>query len=215
MNAMSDIENRDSRRHEYSPHPSKDTRPAQGYGHDASAESSVEDQEPRSDPDREQEISMYISCARATAALDISYRIMEHVVNAMMIDTSNSRLSTCDADFLPGLLTASVRRNKFQKAPPKNIRGMGGLTAMIGNVGFYFYFGGLMYRLFVHVAPGKTPFILSHKYVDDFGFNYQSKYNIIERPHPDGYSESVEMRGGVARFAQRNKFPPDQDCRGL
>lgn len=43
-----------------------------------------------------------------------------------------------------------------------------------------------MCRALVHVFPGNTPFILSDKDIDDLGFNYETKYKIIERPYPMG-----------------------------
>ncbi len=139
--------------------------------------------------------TVYATTARASAAMGVSPRSLATYVDAAMIDTGSSVITSIGSHLTTALRAASVIPTK-QEESVRIIRGIGGSVQTLGAIKFWFCFGGRLYSVHVNVIPGDTPFILSHRDLDNMGLNYQSLFKIVERPE-DGYVEPVEMRGNL------------------
>lgn len=148
------------------------------------------------DEDEMNGASWLISQTRAVVAMGMSHKDTDFVIDAILLDTGSSNLSTVGDKFVQAVIVASVKRTCFNKSVSRNIVGIGGGTKTLGIIVFSFFFGGQICTVDVHVLPGTSPFILSHQDMDRIGINYQSLFKIVERPD-DGYSEPVEMRGNL------------------
>lgn len=95
---------------------------------------------------------------------------------------------------LPAVQVANTRNVK-PKMEEKEIRlnRIGASVENLGTIRFYFLFWGCEYSLQLNIAPGPTPLIISSKDLDVMRFNYQTLYNVVERPE-DVYSKKVQMR---------------------
>lgn len=128
--------------------------------------------------------------------MGMSHKEIDFVVDAIMLDTGSSRLSTVGVKFVQAVIIASVKRASLNKSVSRSIIGIGGGIKTLGVIPFSFCFGGRVYNVDIHVLPETSPFILSHRDLDHIGLNYQSLYKIVERPD-DGFVEPVEMRGDL------------------
>lgn len=139
--------------------------------------------------------SVYVSTTRAAIAMGAAPCDSRIIVDAAAVDAGSSVISSIGVNLVTGLRATCVKPTKLIPCT-RILYGSDGPAKVIGTIKFWFYFGGKMYTVMVHVIPGDTPLIFSHRDLDEMGFNYQSKYKIIERP-TDGHYEAVEMRRGL------------------
>lgn len=85
------------------------------------------------------------------------------VVDAIILDTEVSRLSTVRSKFVQVVIIVSVKRASFVKSVSCSIIGTGGGIKTSGLIRFSFFFGGRVYNVGIHVLPGKSPLILSSR----------------------------------------------------
>lgn len=108
----------------------------------------------------------FISQARALVAMGLSHSDIDFVIDAIMLDTGSSRLSTVGSKFVQAVIIASVNRTTFNRSVSRKIVGIGGVIQTLGVIMFSFFFGERIYTIDVHVLPGTSPFILSHRDLD-------------------------------------------------
>jgi len=98
------------------------------------------------------------------------------VVDAALVDTGSSNLSTIGLELLPGAKVANMRNMQpIMGNEKKKIAGIGTSKVFTqGTLMFYFLFGGKEYKVKLYILPGCTPLIFSHKDFDKFGLNYSS-----------------------------------------
>ena len=164
-------------------------------------------------PDVNYTVSFHVSTVRSMMSLGVSKSNRALVVDGAILDTGSSTISTIGSDLVPAAVVASA----FPTEPnyeigKRKLNGVGNIVmSTIGYMEFHFFFGGLLYSCGVYIVPGSSPFLLSHKDLDQFGLNYQSLRKIIER-RSDGYREDVEVRGNVPwlLFANPSYFTETQ-----
>lgn len=85
-------------------------------------------------------------------------------VDAALIDTGSSTLSTVGENLVTGAHYASVRPTHPRiDAQPRPIGGIGATVTTMGTMTFYFHFGGRECSINLFIVPGFTPLIFSHK----------------------------------------------------
>lgn len=142
----------------------------------------------------EPESQAYIVFTRATAAMGMSPKKTQWVVDGALIDTGSNVISSVGLPLLPSARIVNMRNTEpVLGNNPKRLGGIGSVVSTLGTYLFYFHFGGREYSVNLNVVPGPTPLIISHKDLDGMGLNYQTYYKTIDRPE-DGYKEKVEMR---------------------
>lgn len=139
--------------------------------------------------------SVHATNCRSTVAMGVSTRVSSEIINAVMIDTGSSVITSFGSTRTTALRAASVRPTNTVTSS-RSIRGIGGITMSIGTIQFKFYFGGKLYTGQVHVIPGDTPSILSHRDLGRLELDYWSLYKLVNRPS-DGYTEPVEIRNNL------------------
>lgn len=138
-----------------------------------------------------------ISAYRSYAAMGIYPSHPELQMDAALIDTGSSHLSTIGERLVSAAQIASVRKTKPDYSSAKTLRGIGNSRVKTkGTLKFYFLFGGKMYTISLFILDGDDPMIISHKDLDRFGLNYQSYFKVIERME-DSYIQQVEMRNNL------------------
>lgn len=149
-----------------------------------------------SDSSSESIVSM-ISAYRSFAAMGIYPSHPQIRVDAAMIDSGSSHLSTIGERLVRAAQMASVRKTKPNYSQVKSIRGIGNSRVHTkGSMKFYFLFGGEMYSILLYILPGDDPMILSGKDLDELGLNYISYWKLIERVK-DSYAEKVDIRNNL------------------
>eukprot|EP00171_Calliarthron_tuberculosum_P022600 IDg22600t1 len=158
----------------------------------SSSESDEESQE--IDSDSYHAIASSAVTKRASAALGLSILHPEYNVDAALIDTGSSVLSTIgDKLTRAAQIASTISTAPNYSANPRTIGAVGSFVRTLGELKFAFVFGGRTYNLLLYIVPGNTPLLLSHKDLDSMGLNYQSLHKVVQRPD-DGYEEKVQMR---------------------
>lgn len=97
-------------------------------------------------------------------------------------------------------------RLSLSPAEPKiTVNGVGGQNQSVGSFEFVFHFGGMKYRMPVHVIPGRTPLVMCHSTMNDFGLSYHSLEGLLVRVS-DGYSRKVQMINGLPYLSVSGGF---------
>ena len=161
-------------------------------------EDAVEDEsnDGESDADFGEESEAYTVSTRSIAAMSISAKNAQFVVDAAFLDTACSKLSLVEKQHIAATEVSSLREIAPVMGNQKSIEGIGGSVPTIGTMMFYFLFGGREYAVKLNIVLNRFPLSISQIDLDKMGLNYQALYKIGERLG-DGFVEKVEIRNGL------------------
>lgn len=161
---------------------------------DKTSESESESESQDLDSDSYLAIANLAVTKRASASFGLAMLHPEYNVDAALIDTGSSILSTIGENLARAAQIASaLPTSPNYNANPRTIGAVGSSVSTLGELKFAFNFGGRTYVLMLYIVPGNTPLLLSHKDLDSMGLNYQTLHKVVERLD-DGYKEKVQMR---------------------
>ena len=102
-----------------------------------------EEEEPLEDDEIDEQSSSYIAFVHATNAIGITPANSENIIDAGIIDTGSSTLSTVGIQNVAAAIVASSKPTTLcRNETPKRIGGIGAQIETMGNLYFYLFFGG-------------------------------------------------------------------------
>ena len=114
-------------------------------------------------------------------------------LQGIIVDTGTSVLSTIDQTWLHTLETITGKKINVSRRSDDRVtlRGLGVIRIdTLGSFIFILQFGGIEYPFRVFIVKGHSPFLLSHRDMDNMKLSYHSLEKKVFRPS-DGYSEDV------------------------
>lgn len=128
------------------------------------------------------------------AALGKSPKYTRWVLDRAPIGAGSNIIFSVERSPVPPVKIANMRDVKpDMKKNERRLNGIGKSVDTLGTMEAFFHFRDREYSVTSKIIPGNTLFIISHKYLNYMGLNYETYHKIIKRLE-DGYSEPAEMR---------------------
>lgn len=179
---------------------------------DSSGEKTNEDGSSEDDQGGQSNLAVAFHVHESRVLASMGLGTFQSPINGAVIDSGSSILSTIGERLVNGAkAVTAVQFNPRYDLEKTTIGGIGTSWKTQGQFKFGFIFGHLLYEMDVHILPGISPLLISHKDLDRMGLNYQTHFKTITRVS-DGYTEDVTMKGGLPylRFNHQSLFSEAQ-----